>query len=351
MSPRLKVLQAEVSLGCSPYTAAERDAAISLFSGSIIRLKKVSFSCAEALQDALAYLPRHGYASSFESFGVKYNLPEGDDNAYGDISVSLPDLVSALIDMKQLSSVVFHSSFEEPGLSSAALPQFTRLLHESASLSCLTLGCYQGDLFGDVAIFDAFCAALKHSASLRQLSLCGTSSGDILCESFLDAIEQHRALEELQLSNELAWQDYLDDETFELDDLLAAMAPTGALLARLVSANVPSLKALKLSSTALGDAGAVPFFHALTGNTHLEVLYCNAAFISAAVARDVVVPALLGHASLKCVCFEGDSGHLDYLGGFYDALACQVEGMRADENEKMALLRAAEQAVAARAVR
>ena len=68
-------------------------------------------------------------------------------------------------------------------------------------------------------------------------------------------------------------------------------------LGALVAANTPALTSLSVS--ALGDAGLGPLFDALSRNNHLRELECVMTGMSAAFARDVVLPTVRANTSLR----------------------------------------------------
>ena len=65
----------------------------------------------------------------------------------------------------------------------------------------------------------------------------------------------------------------------------------GVALGALVAANTPALTTLDVGTQELGDVGLGPLFDALPRNNHLRELRCAHTGMSAAFARDVVLPA------------------------------------------------------------
>ena len=73
----------------------------------------------------------------------------------------------------------------------------------------------------------------------------------------------------------------------------------GVALGALVAANTPALTSLNVWAAELGDAGLGPLFDALSRNKHLRELDCAMTGMSAAFARDVVLPAVRANTSLR----------------------------------------------------
>jgi hypothetical protein len=73
----------------------------------------------------------------------------------------------------------------------------------------------------------------------------------------------------------------------------------GAALGALIAANAPALEYLDVSDCQLGDAGLRPLLDALPTNTHLRKLDVSWNDMSAACARDVLLPAVRANTSLR----------------------------------------------------
>ena len=73
----------------------------------------------------------------------------------------------------------------------------------------------------------------------------------------------------------------------------------GAALGALVAANAPALESLHISRLQLRDAGMRPLLDALPHNTHLSRLSFWATGMSAAFARQVVLPDVRTNTSLR----------------------------------------------------
>jgi hypothetical protein len=78
------------------------------------------------------------------------------------------------------------------------------------------------------------------------------------------------------------------------------VALVGPALGALMAVNAPPLKELGLVDCNLGDAGMRPLLEALPHNTHLKDLLCTGSGMSAAFARDVLLPAV--RATTRCDC-------------------------------------------------
>jgi Ran GTPase-activating protein (RanGAP) involved in mRNA processing and transport len=83
-------------------------------------------------------------------------------------------------------------------------------------------------------------------------------------------------------------------------------APAGAALGALIAANAPALRRLSINECLLGNAGMQPLINALRSNTHLRALTCNGNGMSAAFARNVLLPAVRANTSLTTL-EAGDS--------------------------------------------
>jgi hypothetical protein len=95
--------------------------------------------------------------------------------------------------------------------------------------------------------------------------------------------------------------------TFAGEPTEQAVALVGPALGALVAANTPSLQLLFVTFCHLGDAGMRPLLEALPHNTHLECLVCDGNGMSAAFARDLLLPAVRANTSL--VVFNAGNDH------------------------------------------
>jgi hypothetical protein len=103
--------------------------------------------------------------------------------------------------------------------------------------------------------------------------------------ALLGALTGHRSLRKLTLFSGLLE--------------VGAAAGTAPLLGLLVAANAPALTDLDVSNSSLGDAGLRPLLDALPANTHLRTLNVTHNGMSAAFARDVLLPAVRNNTSLR----------------------------------------------------
>ena len=132
--------------------------------------------------------------------------------------------------------------------------------------------------------------ALARASELTRVVLGGAFTRalatDALCggdaAALLSALAGHLTLEALTLEGDLS--------TFA-----DALAPA---LGAVVAADAPALTSLRLAGCALGDAGLRPLVAALPGNTHLRTLECDSNALSAAFAREVLLPAVRANAGL-----------------------------------------------------
>ena len=86
----------------------------------------------------------------------------------------------------------------------------------------------------------------------------------------------------------------------------------GHSLAQLVEAH-SRLHSLDVGCCSLGDAGMRPLFAAVARSGRLRELPCNYNEISAACARDVVLPAVQTNASLRQISFAQSEPRIDEL--------------------------------------
>ena len=84
-----------------------------------------------------------------------------------------------------------------------------------------------------------------------------------------------------------------------VDDASNVPAAAGAALAGIVAANAPTLTALDVSGCSMGDAGLAPLLEALASNSHLRGLDIRENEMSAAFARDHMLPAVRANTSLR----------------------------------------------------
>jgi hypothetical protein len=174
-------------------------------------------------------------------------------------------------------------SFWGCDLSPASAPALARLL-SSDTLKELTIVQTENLLDGPSATL--LCDALRANSTLTSLSIrmYVWHNADAPA-ALLGALTGHRSLRKLILPNITVAE--------------AVRPAAGAALGALVAANAPALTELDVSNSALGDAGLRPLFDALPANTHLRVLDISFIYLSAAFARDVLLPAVRADTSLR----------------------------------------------------
>jgi hypothetical protein len=167
-------------------------------------------------------------------------------------------------------------------LSPASAPPLVRLLG-SSTLAELTI--LQRNHLMDGPSAALVGDALRANSALTSLSLRAELWHDMdAAAALLGALTGHNTLRTLNLSSNDAWR-----------GAPAADAALGALIA----ANAPALTELDVSWSRLGDAGLHPLFEALPHNTHLRTLDVTGNNVSAACARDVLLPAVRANTSLR----------------------------------------------------
>ena len=131
-----------------------------------------------------------------------------------------------------------------------------------------------------------------------------------------DALAASRSLTRLQLGTVHFWDDaaaaaavmraLTGHASLQLLDLnmntppdVPTIAAAGIALGALVAADTPALTTLKVWGSTLGDAGLGPLFDALPCNNYLRELDCTMTGMSAAFARQVVLPAVRTNTSLR----------------------------------------------------
>jgi hypothetical protein len=146
----------------------------------------------------------------------------------------------------------------------------------------------------------ALASALRANSTLTSLSFRTTGFwiGDgpaAATATLLAALTAHRSLRVLVLSG--------------YGVVPACQAAAGAVLGALVAANAPALEVLSLFDSYVGDGALRPLCDALPANTHLRALDIGNADIrpadlipegiSAAFARDVLLPSVRANTSLR----------------------------------------------------
>ncbi len=170
-------------------------------------------------------------------------------------------------------------------ISPASAPALARLLGGGALTELVATQNNQQLLDGPSATLLG--AALRANSTLTSLYLLSTDfwrDADAAA-ALLSALTGHSSLRTLCcLANHVA----------------AADVTAGAALGALVAANAPVLTELNVSYNSLGDEGLRPLVNALPANTHLRTLnVVGGNDMSAAFARDVLLPAVRANTSLR----------------------------------------------------
>ena len=166
---------------------------------------------------------------------------------------------------------------------SESVPALARLIRGGVLTSlCISNGSIQ---LLDEASAVQLAGAVARSRTLKRLTLhkIGLWNDAVAAATLMRALTGHPRLQELWLAGN------------DAPDQAAA----GAALGALVAANSRALKSLDVGNQVLGDAGLGPLFDALPRNSHLRVLRCWHTGMSAAFARDVVLPAVRANTSLR----------------------------------------------------
>jgi hypothetical protein len=197
--------------------------------------------------------------------------------------LDVPGALDALVDAalaRRLSAVTFSGCRLSPASGSA----LARLLGGSAltELNIFDNGVQLLDAPAAVLLGDA----LRANSMLTKLTLVSSNlfADPAAAAALLGALTGHASLRSLAFSSE---------ET-PTEQAVAFIAPA---LAALVAADTPALEALFVHCN-LGDAGMRPLLEALPHNTHLKRLMCAGNRLSAAFARDVLLPAVRANTSL-----------------------------------------------------
>jgi hypothetical protein len=186
-----------------------------------------------------------------------------------------------------------HVEFSECVLPPACVPAIARLLGGNVVKELIVAD------YEQTRLLDAGAAALLRDALSANTSLTAlTLMGGMLWQDataaglLFGALTAHPRLRVLDVSG---------------NDARATRRAAGAALAALLYADAPALRELRCNECALGDAGMAPICAALAHNTHLRVFTCCRNNISAACARDVLLPAVRANASLRTLIAVNDA--------------------------------------------
>jgi len=177
--------------------------------------------------------------------------------------------------------------FSDARLDADSFGVLTRALGDGA-LQELALNRFDGSWCHDAAV-DAFADALRANTTLTRLTLRntahqhigpGTVYGDLASTAtLLRALCGHPTLRTLCAA--------------------AGGSPVAPAVAAVIAADAPSLTTLDVSGNSLGDEGLGTVLDALAHNTHLRELRLHDNEMSAALARDRLLPAVRAHAGLR----------------------------------------------------
>jgi hypothetical protein len=197
-----------------------------------------------------------------------------------DAPAALDAVVNAAL-ARQMHSL----SFWGCRLSPASAPALVRLLGGGA-LTTLFIS-QRGRQLLDSPSAALLGAALRANTTFTSLSLHDVDlwHDAVDVAVLLGALTGHASLHTLSLSFN------------RVDPAQAAAA--GAALGAIVAANAPALTELDASWSYLNDAALRPLLDVLPSNTHLRTLNVSRSDVSAAFARDVLLPAVRANTSLR----------------------------------------------------
>jgi Ran GTPase-activating protein (RanGAP) involved in mRNA processing and transport len=135
--------------------------------------------------------------------------------------------------------------------------------------------------------------ALRANSTLTDLTLEAVNlwSDPAAAELLLHAATAHPSLRKLELHS---------------NRVNASTQAIGRALGALVAANAPALEYVNLADCQLGEVGLGPLVEALPANTHLKTLRCYYNGVSAAFARERLLPAARANTSLRALVLIND---------------------------------------------
>jgi hypothetical protein len=145
-------------------------------------------------------------------------------------------------------------------------------------------------------ISKAVSVALRANATIVNVSLVGVGLWEqpAMGAALVSALTAHPSLRVLSLNKNALDADHAD--------------VAGSALGALIAANAPALTVLDISDCDLGDNGLRPLFEALPRNTHLCTLRCFGNGMTAACAREHLLPALRATTSLRTLALLREDG-------------------------------------------
>jgi hypothetical protein len=269
-APLLRTLDADVNVTATEALRMLRNEA----PFGPLRVRRLDVECsgeeAGTVAEVTAAIAAHAFVSSVFLATARLDMPG-----------ALDALVDAAL-MRCMSAVTFFSC----SLSPASAPALARLLGGRA-LRELVISNGRMQLL-DVPAAVLLSNALRANSTLTTLTISRAAlwADPAAAVTLLGALTGHVSLGCLDLKN-----DHAPTEQ--------GVALIGPALGALVAANTPMLKLLHLFASNLGDAGMRPLLEALPHNTHLHSLECEGVGMSAACARDVLLPAVRANTSLQ----------------------------------------------------
>jgi hypothetical protein len=202
--------------------------------------------------------------------------------------------LDAVVDAALARGMTF-LSLCECGLRPESLPSLARLLRGNTALTTLVIRGVDalGDLFRDEAQVQAFADALRSNATLSSLTLhrVGLWRFNLHAQSLLDALTGHNSIAALHLSDNLSY---------------AGGATPCALIASLISANVPALTHLDVSGCYFTDGNTRPILMAAACSMRLRSLFASGNYMmDVAFMRDELLPAVRANSSLRMLQLGG----------------------------------------------
>ena len=203
----------------------------------------------------------------------------------GNISPDTLDIVADAAVERRLASLRLSHNILHQG----CVATLARIV-ERGALSQLVIDSCRSVLLADEVELQALAGALRGNTTLTSLTLRGFDMVDMesrpaVAAALLDSLHAHSSLRALDISANSGEH-----------GLGGAVIPA---LARLVAANAPALTSLDVSNCKLLDAGLGPLVAALASNTHLRELRMSGNEMSAAFARNRLLPAVRGNAGLR----------------------------------------------------
>lgn len=241
--------------------------------------------------------PRNEVVNLSNSLGLHPSLTElRFENSSLDTPADMDALVDAAIDHG-----VTCLSFRNCKLGPPLAAHLVHLMRDAPRLSALG---FFGDQLFNATSTPALTAALRAStlSVLFLESVLGQWCVDNgLWTAVVNALVGHPTIQQLSLSHNNRVED---------------RAAFGACLARLISANTPTLNTLSLAWCAIPDDGLRSILAAVANNTYLQALFLHYnRVLSADFAEAVVLPAVRANSALRTLTLTPNIGS-GFLGLF-----------------------------------